>query len=342
MSSATDGMPAGEISPYLLVDTMYAYTKSAAIKAAIELDLFSAIGPEGSTTEKLSAATNASERGVRILCDLLVVNGFLVKDGTRYLLTPSSTAFLVRNSPAYMGAAIDFLVSPEMLGLFLTDPTAYVRNGGSLGLANMEANNPVWVKFARGMEAFTGGSAMVVAAEAATWPVPPRKILDIAAGPGRFGIELAKLLETAEVVAVDWQPVLDVAVENAEKAGIAARYRVIAGSAFDVDWGRDYDLILLPNFLHHFDVETCVGLLRKCKASLAAAGKVAVIEFVPNADRVTPPIPAAFAWVMLATTPKGDAYTEKELADMANAAGFRSVSLKPLPPTPASLLVCEQ
>jgi precorrin-6B methylase 2 len=338
MSSMVEG--AGEISPNLLVDAMFACRKTAAIKAAIELDLFTLID-RGRTAASLAAATNAAERGVRILCDYLVVNGFLTKTDDQYALTPSSQMFLARHSPAYMGSAIEFVAAPEMLKQILDDPAAYVRNGGSVGLANVSADNPVWIKFARGMGSFTAGSAIAVAAEVANWPKPPKKVLDIAAGHGRFGIEIAKAFPSAEIVAVDWSAVLELAQYNAREFGVAARYKVIAGSAFEVDWGSDYDLILLPNFLHHFDIETCAGLLKKVKASLSADGKVVAVEFIPNDDRVTPPFPAAFSWEMLASTPAGEAYTQKDLTEMARRAGFRNAIVKSLPPSPASLILFE-
>ncbi|MBW9117534.1 methyltransferase domain-containing protein [Rhizobium cauense] len=330
-----------EISPALLVDAMFAFRKTAAIKAAIEFDLFTKFDGASRTAKELATATACAERGTRILCDFLVVSGFLTKNGDGYSLTQSSQLFLDRRSPAYMGAAIDFLASPQMMALFLDNPTAYVRNGGSVGLANVAPDNPIWVKFARAMGAFTGASASALASDVATWPKPPTKVLDVAAGPGAFGIEIAKVAPSAGVVAIDWKPVLAVTEENAKKAGVAARFTFEPGSAFEVDWGSGYDLILLPNFLHHFDVDGCVALLKKARASLAPAGRVAIVEFVPNEDRVSPEFPAAFAMVMLATTPKGDAYTERELADMAKSAGFRDVVSKPLPPSPASLIFLE-
>ncbi|MFS8113334.1 class I SAM-dependent methyltransferase [Rhizobium jaguaris] len=340
MSSTATEAGMSEISPNLIVDAMFACRKTAAIKAAIELDLFTLIG-DGSTAESLAVATNAAKRGVRILCDYLVVNGFLTKTGHQYALTPSSRAFLDRHSPAYMGSAIEFLAAPEMLKQVLDDPTSYVRNGGSVGLANMSPDNPVWVKFARGMGSFISGSAISLAAEMANLPAPPKKILDIAAGHGRFGIEMAKTFPAAEIVAVDWSSVLELAQNNARQFGVAERYKVIAGSAFEVDWGTDYDLILLPNFLHHFDMETCAGLLRKARASLSRDGKVVGVEFVPNDDLVSPPFAAAFSWEMLAGTPKGEAYTQKDLAEMARRAGFQNATVKPLPPSPASLIFFE-
>ncbi|MEF0942913.1 class I SAM-dependent methyltransferase [Rhizobium sp. BR 362] len=340
MSSTAAEAGAGGVSPNLVVDAMFACRKTAAIKAAIELDLFTLIG-DGRDAASLATATNAAERGIRILCDYLVVNGFLIKTGNQYAPTPSSRVFLDRHSPAYMGSAIEFLAAPEMLKQILDDPTSYVRNGGSVGLANMSPDNPVWVKFARGMGSFTGSSAVSLAAEMASLPVPPKKILDIAAGHGRFGIEMAKTFPSAEIVAVDWSSVLELAKHNARQFGVAERYKVIPGSAFEVDWGTDYDLILLPNFLHHFDMETCAGLLKKVRASLSQDGKVVGVEFVPNDDLVSPPFPGAFSWEMLASTPKGEAYTQKDLAEMARRAGFQNARVKPLPPSPASLIFFE-
>jgi SAM-dependent methyltransferase len=249
--------------------------------------------------------------------------------------------FLDRNSPAYMGSAVEFVAAPEILDNFLRDPTAVVRNGGSAGLANISADNPVWLKFARGMGSFTGLSAKILADEISGWTRHPKKVLDIAAGPGFFGIEIAKALPSAEIVAVDWAAVLELSRQNAENAGVSDRYQTIAGSAFDVEWGTGYDLVLLPNFLHHFDLPTCAQLLRKIVASLAEDGRIVAVDFVPNEDGVSPPFPAAFSWEMLASTPAGQAYTQSELTEMAGLAGLAGVIVKPLPPTPASLILFE-
>jgi SAM-dependent methyltransferase len=338
MSQITDEKAGGEISPVLAVDAMFAFRRTAAIKAAIELDIFTAVGAGDMTVKSLASAVGASERGVRILCDYLVVEGFLLKHDDQYSPTPSTRMFLDRQSPAYMGAAVDFIAAPEMVELFLDDPSSYVRNGGAVGLANVSPDNPVWIRFARAMGAFTGSSAQSLAAEVARWPVLPQKVLDIAAGPGRFGIEVAKAIPSAKIVAVDWQSVLVLSETNAREAGVSERYQGLAGSAFDVDWGRDYDLVLLPNFLHHFDADTCVALLKKVRSSLGAGGRVVGVEFVPNEDRVSPPFEAGFSFEMLATTPKGDAYTKRELDEMARQAGFRGATTKPLPPSPASLI----
>lgn len=332
------------VSPELFWDAAWAFQKTAAIKAAVELDVFTRIGAGAGDLTSLAEQTGAARRGLRALCDYLTICGFLEKAGEQYRLTPSSEVFLDRRSPAYLGGALDFLASPRMIGQFLDDPASFVRNGGADGEANNVApDNPVWVTFAEAVVPIMAPTAEAVAARVGSWRQPPRKVLDIAAGHGMYGIAIAKAAPNAEIVAVDWQAVLAVALRNAAKFGVDGRYRTIAGSAFEVDWGGGYDLVLLPNFLHHFDQATCVALLKKVRAGLSDAGQCWAVEFVPNDDRISPaPMPAAFALVMLATTPKGDAYTAKEYAAMARDAGFSGATATPLPPSPQSLVAFER
>jgi 2-polyprenyl-3-methyl-5-hydroxy-6-metoxy-1,4-benzoquinol methylase len=167
----------------------------------------------------------------------------------------------------------------------------------------------------------------------------PVKVLDIAAGHGIFGIEIAKLNPRATIVAQDWPSVLEVAKENAQAAGVANRYRTVPGSAFEVDFGEGYDLVLLTNFLHHFDASTNEQLLRKVHAALKDGGRAVTLEFIPNPDRVSPPIPATFALMMLGTTPKGDAYTFPELERLFMNAGFGRNECHPVPDSPQCVVI---
>ena len=162
----------------------------------------------------------------------------------------------------------------------------------------------------------------------------PIKVLDIAAGHGMFGITVAQHYPNAQIYAVDWKIVLPVAQENAEKFGVADRFHKIEGSAFDVDYGDGYDVILVTNFLHHFDVQTCETFLRRCCAALKDDGKLLTLEFVPNDDRVSPPGEALFSLIMLAATPAGDAYTFAELDTMLRNAGFPNNEHRPMPGMP--------
>jgi len=323
-----------QVSPALFFNTINSYQRTEALKAAIVLDVFSAINAGNTTTAELAHACGAAERGMRILCDYLVIMGFVTKGDGRYGLTPDSAMFLDRKSPAYLGGTIEFLLSPVLTGGF-KDIAAAVRKGGTVmdQEGTITPDNPVWVDFARAMAPMMALPAQLMAELVDPSANGKLRILDIAAGHGLFGLAFAKRNPQAEVTAVDWPNVLAVAKENAVAAGVTERYQTNPGSAFDVDYGSDFDLVLFTNFLHHFDPPTCEILLRKAYAALTPGGRAVTLEFVPNEDRVSPPEVAGFSMMMLGSTPSGDAYTFPELDNMMRHAGFARNELHQLPPT---------
>lgn len=327
-----------EPNPGTIFDTLNAYQRSMSLKAAIELDLFSAIARGNRSADAIAKAVGASGRGTRILCDYLVLSGFLEKSGSEYSLTIDSAAFLDRGSPAYFGSVACFLLDPRMVAPFL-NLTEVVRTGTTTlpGEGTVSHDNPIWVEFARNMAPMTLPAAAEVADLVAG--DGEMRVLDIAAGHGLYGILVAKQNPKAKVVALDWPNVLAVAAENAEKFGVTDRHSRLPGDAFTADFGGPYDLVLVTNFFHHFDPPTCEKLMRKVRAALAPGGRCVTVEFVPNDDRVSPPTAAGFAMVMLGTTAAGDAYTFAEYRTMFRNAGYLSSSMHPLRRAAQSVIV---
>ena len=326
-------------SPELFFQIANAYQLSAALKAAVELELFTAVAEGARDVPALAARCGASERGVRTLADYLVISGLLTKDADGYGLTRDSAVFLDRRSPAYMGGSLEFLLAPTLTSNF-EDLTGVVRRGGTLAPegGTVAVENPLWVKFARAMAPMAAPVADALPPLAGAG-AGPQKVLDIAAGHGLYGLAFARHNPEARVFALDWPAVLAVAKENAEGMGVADRFSVIEGDAFTAEYGEGYDVILLTNFLHHFDPQTCEQLLRKVRAALAPGGVAVTLEFVPNEDRVTPPVSAAFSLMMLASTNGGDAYTYPELERMFTNAGFSSSEAHQLPASPQQAIV---
>ena len=328
-------------SPELVFDTLFAYQRSAALNSAIDLEIFTAIDEGAHTAAAIAQRCDAAERGIRILCDFLCTVGLLHKAENSYQLAPESAAFLSKRSPAYLGTTARFLLRPELKRNF-DDLGNAVRRGGVAPEGNTVADeNPIWVEFARSMMPMMVPAAHGIAELLATAPPARQKVLDIAAGHGVFGITIARRNPLAEVVAVDWRQVLAVAEENARAAQVQDRYRTLPGDAFKVDLGANYDVALVTNFLHHFDPPTCTAFLGRVYSALKPGGKVVVLEFVPNPDRVSPPIPARFSLTMLAGTPHGDAYTLSELTQQLRDAGFTHISAHPLP-TPQTVLLAQK
>ena len=117
---------------------------------------------------------------------------------------------------------------------------------------SVKPENPIWVDFARYMAPLVAPLAAALADVLEVAGASPLDVLDVAAGHGLFGIAIATRNPKARITAVDWPAVLEVAAENASKAGVAKRVQKLPGSAFEVDLGTGRDLALVTNFVHHF------------------------------------------------------------------------------------------
>ena len=336
--------PTASPNPVQIFNTLQGYQRAFALKAAVDLDLFTAIAQGGRTAAEIAKTCGAAERGVRMLSDALVVMGFLTKSGNNYSLTSDTAFFLDSRAPAYLGLAFKFLLHPTQLAHF-EHLGAAVRNGGASDHdSTLAPNDPIWIEFAKGMAPIMMPAAQAMAGLLAgeLSSRPSAKILDIAASHGLFGITVAQRLPKAHIYALDWANVLEVARDNAAKQGLSDRYHLLPGSAFEVDYGTGFDAILITNLLHHFAPAENEKMLKKAYAALNPGGQVLILEFVPNDDRVSPPVPAMFGLTMLGSTPNGDAYTLAEYAAMCRNAGLETPRLIPLEPMPQSLVVARK
>jgi 2-polyprenyl-3-methyl-5-hydroxy-6-metoxy-1,4-benzoquinol methylase len=336
-------LPEKKLTPERIFNTLNAYQETAALKAALELDVFTAIGAGSIDAKTLAEKVGAAERGIRILCDFLTIEGFLTKQSQRYSLTQESATFLDRRSPSSIASISQFLGSERHKQDF-DALTAAVRNGGMPDIRgdNTKPNDEYWVRYAQAMAPLSVPTAQFIAKLILSDEPKSCKVLDIAAGHGMYGITIAQKNPRAEIVALDWPPVLEVAKENARNHGVADRYSTRPGSAFETEFGSGYDYALLTNIFHHFDMATCETLMRRVHAALKPEGRAITVDFVPNEDRVTPPTAARFALVMLAATDTGDAYTFSEYERMFRNAGFARSTARSVPEMPNQVLVSEK
>ena len=326
----------GDVSPARFLEDIIAFRRSAALRTAIELQLFGRIAGGARQIGALASQTGATARGLTALLDFLVTENWLTKTDGTYGLTPESATFLVPGRPAYLGDVTGFLAGPGLRSA-CDDLLETVRTGAPpLGNSLIETDHAYWAAFARSMAGLQAMPAALTAGFVAARGLAPGKVLDVAAGHGLFGLKLGEAFPDAQITALDFPNILSVARENAQRMGLADRFSERAGDASAIDWGSGYDLILIPNLLHHFGTDGCVRLLKKAHAALTPGGRVLVLEFAPNDDRVTPEWPAKFALIMIATTAEGNAYTRSELEVMLTDSSFDIEAVEALEPSPST------
>lgn len=312
-------------NPAHLFEEFQAFHRSLALRTALELDLFTHIDSGAATVDALARKCHASERGIRILCDFLVVTGHLLKQSNTYRLPVNSTLYLSTNSPAYIGSAANFLAGDDALRSFGRLTEAVQTGSGTTANDDAFQATSYWKGFAESMASFAAPVARMAAACVDIDCDRPMNILDIAAGHGLYGLAMAARNPLAHIFALDFPAVLEVAERNARTAGMIDRYHLIPGDVFETELGGPYDMIVAANFVHHFDKTANTTLFRSFISVLVPSGQLVLVDFVPNDDRVSPAIDAAFALNMLATTAHGNTYTFREFEAMLTDAGFRNV-----------------
>ena len=98
------------LDPGLILQTAFGFWSSKVLLTAVEFDLFSTLGDGSMTATELGEALGVHPRGRYDFFDALVALGFLQRAGdgpnSKYRNTPETAAFLVKQSPMYIGGML--------------------------------------------------------------------------------------------------------------------------------------------------------------------------------------------------------------------------------------------
>ena len=115
---------------------------------------------------------------------------------------------------------------------------------------------------------------------------PDAVVADVGAGTGYFSARLATMLPKGKVYAVDVEP--DMVKHLAERARREGRknLQAVQGAFDDPKLPEKVDLILFVDVHHHIDARE--KYFRKLRDSLKPGGRVAIIDFRPDAPMGPP------------------------------------------------------
>jgi hypothetical protein len=311
--------------PARIVDTLLAYWQSEALEAAIDLDLFTALGARSRTAAQLAGACGASEARLRPLCDYLACLGLLRVRRGRYASAPDARRFLDASSP-------DALV--ELPRFFNAGPVASafgrlartVRSVGPAIAASQQKR--LWRTFATSALPLRRWNAVAAASALVTMRVARGRILDVGAGASPLGIELLRRTSGTTLVAQDRRSIVGAAQRHARDAGVRDRVTALPGDAQAVAFPGPFDLILMVNFLDYLDEADVTKMLRKARAALSPAGTLAICGPLLDDGRTAPRDAAAHALLLVALGANGHVATFGETAQRLRRAGFSSVVAK--------------
>jgi 2-polyprenyl-3-methyl-5-hydroxy-6-metoxy-1,4-benzoquinol methylase len=324
--------PSHELPDDLLL-TIRGFQESRAILTAIELNVFAAVG-DGATANQVATKIATHPRATEMLLNALAAMGMLTKTEATFHTTPVTAQFFGGTSPDDARAAMMHTVNLWHRWSTLTD---CVRSGTSVARQESAGSGGDWTEsFIAAMHHYAQSRAPHVVQAVGVHGL--HKMLDIGGGSGAYSIAFAQANQSLQVELLDLPDVLPIAQRHITQAGLARRVKPRPGDLRTDPLGQGFDLILISAICHMLGPDENRDLLKRSHAALAPKGRVALSDFILEADKTTPKQAALFALNMLVGTRDGSTYSEGEYAAWLREAGFQNVTRFRLP-GPAHLML---
>lgn len=299
--------------PAPLVDAYFGAIAARAISAAGEAGVFDALAEAPANPPELAAQTGITEEGADALLAALTTLGLVRHRRGRFALRRSARRWAVERTPTWTGAFGAW--AHETASLL---PGA-LRGAEPTGLHERPADDPFWATYQDAMAELAGFSADPVAA--AIPLTAPRRLLDLAGGPGLHAAALVRRHPGLEATVVELPAA---ARRSRHQPGI----EYLEGDLFETDLGSGYDVVTAHNVLHNLSPDRCRELLDRAHAALETGGTLAVLELErpPAGRRGTQPATVGSLLFLVAAGTR--TWTAKELEGFAHDAGFSDVRCK--------------
>jgi len=305
------------LTPAAIRDIAMGFQRSRVLLTAVELKIWSALGDERLASRGLAARLGTDARATDRLLNALVSMGLLEKADARFANTAASRRYLDEASPDVL-AGLGHTASMWQAWHGLTDT---VRHGVPAMRAAINDRGDGWLDpFIAAMHYRAAQQAPVVASMLTLDGV--RRVLDVGGGSGAFAMAFAAQQPGLEAVVFDLPNVVPITCRYLAAAGLTARVTTATGDYLADDLPGGFDLVFLSAVVHSNAPEENAALIRKCAAALTPGGRVAVMDFVMDEDRIAPAMGALFALNMLVATDQGDTFTEAEIRGWLSAAGL--------------------
>lgn len=305
-----------------------AYWESAALMAAVELEVFTAIAHGHDTVAAVARTVGISARNAERLLTALAAMTLLDRNGDRFTNAPDVQRFLVKDGERYAGPWILF-----------TKPRWEAFGKLSEHLRRREENHlGQYVEFsvddARRYHAATYSIGMGAARLfSRSVDLTGRKLmLDLGGGSGAYSIVATKTYPGLKAIVLDLPPVAVVANEYIAKNDAADRVTAMPGDFTKTEFPKGADVVVMASNLPQYEPDLIRLVVAKAFAAMAPGGEMHLIGETLHDDRRGPLSAALWGLNEAIQGSTGVAHTEGEVIGYLQGAGFIDVAVHPFVP----------
>jgi len=313
------------MNPLTIREFAASFQKSRILLSGFELDIFSNIDKEGSTSSVVAHRLQINERACDRLMNALVALDFLTKKDGLFFNTEDSFRFLSKKGPDYIGG----LMHTNHLWNTWSHLTEVVKTGKPARREKVNERGEDWL-FAFINAMHDRAKKLAPRHMAGVDLSKVKSTLDVGGGSGAYSMEFIKRNPNINATVFDLENVVPITQHFVKLEGFDGKIKTYSGDYTKDELPQGYDLVFLSAIIHSNSLETNQQLINKCYHALNPGGRIILHDWIMNDDRTEPRTGAIFAINMLVGTNSGDCFTEKEVKNMFLAAGFKNISKVPL------------
>jgi SAM-dependent methyltransferase len=297
-----------------------------ALITGCNLGVFGALHERPDTPGGLAARLELDPLGVETLLFALRTMGYLEEVGEEGALRPTEVARhrLVPSSPESVAAFVGAQNVHQWETLGRLDEV--LRTGEPVGWHDVEAGDPLWEAYIRGLyeasRADHDDNAAIVPVDDA------RAMVDVAGGHGAFAMAMCRRHPGLCATVLDLPASVAVGRRIVEEAGWAERISFREGDALEAALGEDLDVVSAFNLVHHLSPQDSARLFARAHGALRPGGCLVIGE----TDRPQPGDEihqqGALSGLLFYAMSRARTYTRTELTGWMHDAGFPRVELQ--------------
>jgi predicted nicotinamide N-methyase len=298
------------------------YGQSAALMAAVEIGVFTAISKGAGTYDEVARAVDIHPTNAERLMVMLCAAGLLEKSGDRHKNAADVERFLVEGEPGYMGPWITF-TKPQWnewgrLSEHLRVKALKVM--GSIETFTVaDARRYHNATYSIGMGA---GRRFVRQVDLSK----RKRIMDIGGGSGAYCIAAAKAHPAIRAVVLDLPVVCEVARDFIAENGVGDRVEAQPCNFTRDPLPSDCDVAIMASNLPMYGREMIASVIKKAHDALVPSGEMHLIGETTNNERTGPWGPAYWGLGQAVVDSLGLAHSEADVIKYFRDAGFRDVA----------------
>jgi len=328
-----------KVNTVRLQNLSYGHKQSAALRAAIDLDLFTCISDGSASLHDISETTGLNAVNTERICVACAALGLIEQTKGGYRNAPDVERFLVKNKVTYIGPWLlfngwDFERWKDLSSILKSEKPPKV-----LGLYESLDNNMAKI-YHEATYTVGLGAGMLFARDADL--EGKSLILDLGGGSGAYCIAAIQKYPHLNAIVFDFEPVCIAAKEFIAKWNLSDKISTHPGDFTCDPLPLGADVMIMASNLPQYKEKIIATVLQKAFNALKSGGEFHIVGETLNDDKTGPIGPALWGLHEALFESEGRAHSEKEVAGYLNHAGFINITVNPFVPGSLTRITAEK